>query len=121
MHVNPWARLLFWFIVLLVFAFAGTAFAIELGKAQALGITVCLTKEDAVKLLTIEKEQGKEAAEQFFVSSENCANLPIEFTPQRVVTSVRTERGLGRVVEILSGEKTAYWVTYRTLKGHKEV
>jgi len=119
MHVNPWARLLFWFIVLV--AFAGTAFAIELGKVTAMGITVCLTKEDAVKLLTIEKEQGKEEAEKFFVSSENCANLPVEFTPKRIVETVRTERGLGRVVEILSGEKTAYWVTYRSLRGHKEV
>lgn len=126
MNVNPVARFTFWLVVtLLAFvAFTEVAFAqddeFRLGKPAVAGVSVCLTQEEAVAILITEKEKGKEEADAMFLASEKCANLPLEFMPHKVVATVRTARGLARVVEITSGEKTAYWLTYRDL-GFKEV
>lgn len=94
--------------------------AFELGQLQVMGISVCLTKEDAVAILMTEKTKGKEAADAMFVASENCANLPLEFTPKRIVFATKTERGVGKVIEVESGAKKVYWITYLTPKSYKE-
>lgn len=124
MNINPWARLLFWFIFIVVCVFVGSAFAqdneFRLNKPAVAGITICLTQAEAVAILTTERDEGKAQADAKFLASEGCANLPLEFTPKRIVATVKTERGIARVVEIISGEKTAYWLTYQTL-GFKEV
>jgi len=121
MNVNPVARFIFW-LVFLSLAFIGVAVADEfrLNKPAVAGVSVCLSQEEAVAILTAERDQGKEEADAMFLASDQCANLPLEFTPKRIVATVKTARGTARVVEILSGEKTAYWITYSNL-GFKEV
>ncbi len=106
MHVNPTARIWFWTLFLAVLV---------------LGISVCLVKEDAVAILEAERDGGIDKANEKFQSLEKCANLPVVFTPKKVVAMVKTARGVGRVVEIQSGGETAYWLTYLIPSGFKEV
>lgn len=127
MRINPVARIIFWtFVTILAFvAFTEVAFAqdnrneFRLNKPAVAGITLCLNQADAIAILETERDEGKEAGEAKFLAFDQCANLPVEFTPKRIVATVKTARGTGRVVEILSGEKTAYWITYSNL-GFKE-
>ena len=116
--------LIFWFVTLLVaLAFATAVHAqsneFRLNKPTVAGITLCLNEADAVAILETERDEGREAGEKKFLASDQCANLPVEFTPKRIVATVKTARGTARVVEIVSGEKTAYWITYSNL-GFKE-
>jgi hypothetical protein len=118
MHVNPAARFIFWVGVLSLFAYSALAW--ELGKEEALGISVCLSQEEATSVLTAERDGGMEKANEVFKKSE-CANLGLKFTPVKVVGMVKTARGLGRIVEIEVGGEKAYWLTYLVPEGMKEV
>lgn len=113
--INPIARIIFWFIVILVSVGSCAALAqgdaIVLGQPQEMGISVCLDKKDAIAIVSAEKSEG----DMMFTANEKCANLPLIFTPHKVVFS----KG-AKVIEIKVGEYTAYWLTFRPVLGYYE-
>lgn len=136
-HVNPVARWMFWAVVLVFvsFAVAGIATAqgspmdgFKMGAVQVAGVSVCRDAETAKSVLDAEENGGFDAGNAVYMKAQQdnlCANVPgLSFVPIRIVYSVKTERGVGTVVEIADPDDRSlklYWLTYAKPSSYKEI
>lgn len=115
--INPLARVVFWLLVLAVSLGSCVALAqgdaIVLGQVYEMGISVCLDKKDAIAVIS---KEDKQEADTLFMATEKCTNLPLVFTPHKVVHS----KGEAKVIEIQVGPYTAYWLTFKPVLGYYE-
>lgn len=111
--INWKARFLFWLIVVLVSlaSLSVVAQEIVLGQYTEMSISVCLSKEDAIEVIKSDNPS------QTFNDKDKCNNFSVVFKPVKVVGV----QGDSKVIEVLIGNQTAYWLTQLPVKGYRRV
>lgn len=104
----------------LVASAAQKAYALRFQPGEVLqhNLSVCVSKEDAIEILTAESKNGYEAAAELWGSKDECATVPVigGQTVGKQVFAIAIRRNgeslVGKVVEILKdGKVIAYFLT----------